>query len=324
MNQIEKVMQKYAGKNVVLAWSGGLDSNVMLLALLQAGANVTVVSLDCQRLPNLAVEQTIRKRFTAELNNMQYRSQYTHITHKLDSSASTSHLVLAQTIMLMTMLMNNIPNGTDVVLQAYVMGDDAISYLDDFKALWNAQKALWHYGVKDTDIEFPFAKVHKLHLAEYLNLKYKDQPVFNLNWSCEHPDHIGTLPMACKVCPSCLLVARFKLEKYHNGYTVTNEYRNPADLVNVHPGIHGVYYDGVSNTLQAVFKSAPGRPQTIQHNCRAQTQLTKKKWDEHRADFKSDIDAANALPWHVRPPDNVIKTILMGEVEVETVNEMYD
>jgi len=52
MLKLNKLFGKYKGKKVAVPWSGGLDSTCMLIAMANAGAEVTAVTIVAENMPN--------------------------------------------------------------------------------------------------------------------------------------------------------------------------------------------------------------------------------------------------------------------------------
>lgn len=75
----------------------------------------------------------------------------------------------------------------DEIQIAYVMNDDAISYLDDLQTLYKAYHALSHGEKEQIPLAFPLVKTSKKQILDGLPVKYRKHL-----WSCELPQSVGT------------------------------------------------------------------------------------------------------------------------------------
>jgi len=105
----------------------------------------------------------------------------------------------------------------DEIQLAYILGDHAISYLDDMHALWNALGQFWstsEYSInpsrKISKLSFPMTRVIKDEVIYHLRERYPD--IADHAWTCESPGHlISGIPsdwpfgdlVPCGECPSC-------------------------------------------------------------------------------------------------------------------------
>ena len=319
---VEDTLKKYAGKHVLLAWSGGLDSNVMLFELLRNGAIVTAVSLDYDNLPNNAVQREVRERVIKRLQRLGLIDNFRHADVMMRTCLGTDRIALGQLALLQTMLMNNTETHIEHVLQAYVMGDDAVSYIPELKGVWKSFKALWRTGITQPTLDFPFIKVHKIHLAQYLNENDASTGLNHVSWTCEYPAYKKGFPSACGECPSCNKVNYHKLQQYHLGYNPLTEYDNPLDIVTTHRRVSFVYYHTFNDEV-CVWDDQIGDINNVPFGTTAAviatghrpTKFMDGSWAPHRARYENDISALLDLPWDSSVTRDVLQTLdLSGRI----------
>ncbi|QZI90337.1 hypothetical protein MYOV003v1_p0013 [Vibrio phage 207E48.1] len=216
-------IDKYRDSEVSILWSGGLDSNVLLLLAIEANCDIRLVTVSSQQLPNSEAEEWNRGVVYRELQRLYPDAQMRRTEVKSPDMLGGYHL--AQLQMWVIAMMSIKPTNTFLV--GYVMGDEAVSFIPDIENLWGALAFNRKYDVK---LAFPLVKAHKEEMQEYV----RERGLTYLNMYCENPHWSGLgqtgHPVACGVCPSCLRATNLKRVMYmhddevlhiHKPYEVT-------------------------------------------------------------------------------------------------------
>jgi len=180
-------------KKVLLAWSGGLDSTYLIQYYLQAGYSVDVVNCSFQN-----SSQTQMKREDKAIKKMlkgYFKDKDVKLLGKSTitfTGYSFSKLFLGQVPTWVYNLINYLNSEHTEVAVGYVMNDDAISFLDDIRKLWNSYAGL----VKETlpPLVFPLIKYTKTFIYGDLHPELKK----HITW-CES---FGPADL-CGTCHSC-------------------------------------------------------------------------------------------------------------------------
>jgi 7-cyano-7-deazaguanine synthase in queuosine biosynthesis len=179
----------------LVLWSGGADSTELVRSLLTNGHTVTTgyVSIGNNE------EKSQREKAARELIKERYFSLYsTYIDWGEIASISLEHgnrhLSLTQPALFLTSALWAADVDTfDYVAMAYVLKDDAVSYLEDFKAIWSSYKSLTTSG-NLPELVFPLSKTGKAQIYESLG------PLTSLITWCEGVDHKFDPCGACGPC----------------------------------------------------------------------------------------------------------------------------
>jgi len=193
--------KKYRKKKVTMLWSGGLDSNTLLYGLMAVKADV--------RLLNIVGDCLISKR--PEHLMMDHIEQVLDVkrtTVKLSGPVTANSLYSrSQIVLWLSTLALNCRPDDDYVMAAYVMTDEAISFLPEIKEHWNSLAPFVTYGRKLPTYEAPLSKLLKREI-EHINKDLLEglDTIPRLNhvyWSCEADSHIYNIPIRCGKCHSC-------------------------------------------------------------------------------------------------------------------------
>jgi hypothetical protein len=146
-------------------WSGGLDSTYLIFKLLGEGHIVTAsyceITNNVDKTPReLAALDELCKVFTNQ--NFKYEGVLCKVN--VTGSFLTS---FSQMPLWITALLCSGARDADYVAIGYVMGDQAIAYLDDLKNIWKAYGAL--SNKKMPELVFPLAKVAKEEILNELS-----------------------------------------------------------------------------------------------------------------------------------------------------------
>jgi 7-cyano-7-deazaguanine synthase in queuosine biosynthesis len=171
-------------KNVLLLFTGGLDSTYLLLKNIKEGNDIDC--LYCEILNN--GDKTLVEKFCADrlismikADETDRKSYIRTLTNKVYFSGNcpTNPQIL---INLFNSLMLSIGNNDyDEVQIAYVQGDIALSYINDMQKLFNLTKKLFGLANNKTKLTFPLAKEHKGDFIDKIPKKY-----FKYINSCEN------------------------------------------------------------------------------------------------------------------------------------------
>lgn len=202
MKQYWQSMEQYKDKSVSVMWSGGLDSNFLIYSLLKVGANVTAHSFSSTQLPAAPAEKAARKALAEMFET--YRPNH-FISREYTPSIPLGSGSLFGQARFWTGVMGLVADidETDYVMLGYIMGDDAISYLDEIKAEWDAKA--WNASNSDwPELVTPLVKITKSDIANEL-ADCHIMSLYYLNWCCERPEIVRDVDVyqECGRCTSC-------------------------------------------------------------------------------------------------------------------------
>lgn len=201
-------------KRILIPWSGGVDSTVLVLHAVRDGHLVYYAHLKCdqpknayqveaERLPALRqaivekvqarkakreepgiVQEPIRRYSEAELNFSSTKMPYKQMP--------------AWFIHLMTMIGKD---DYDEVQLGYLLNDDAARATTDLAKAWHyLAKAIYGFDFKVPALTFPVLHHRKHELIAEL----KHWEIMDLVWWCELPQIYNEGPLPCEYCPSCV------------------------------------------------------------------------------------------------------------------------
>ena len=158
--------------NRIILWSGGLDSTYLIQKSIEDGWHVDayyfrIVNNNVKSKMELTAIDKIRTHF--DINNFQYKGIITEITIK---STNDYRLIFSQLpVWLFSMLYTISQYGYDKhvkeeICLGYVMNDDAISFLNDIRYIWNSYSSVIH-NRELPKLVFPLSKIKK---DEIINL----------------------------------------------------------------------------------------------------------------------------------------------------------
>lgn len=178
-------------KKVLLTWSGGLDSTFMIFDYLRRGYHVDVVYARFKNSYGKTAreEKAIDAMFTQYFSNFNVKRVN---TIEVSLGSFTQSLCLTQVPSWLLALISSVDQSHDEVALGYVMNDDAVSFLDDIRTVWNSYQGLMHYPLPP--LVFPLIKKQK-------NYIYRELPEVlraNVMW-CESGDEADK----CGMCRPC-------------------------------------------------------------------------------------------------------------------------
>lgn len=173
-------------------WSGGLDSTYLIEYLLKEGHKVTAAYIEILNNTNktareLAAIEKMHPYFTSTFGDSKF--SYRGNVMSMDIKYYTSNVVLPQ-IFAWTSVWYVVPAECDYIAIGYVMGDCAISFLDEIKASFNGNAGLLH---KHIPVTFPLTKHDKLDIWSRVHLTLRE----HVTW-CE-----DEMIDKCGKCSSC-------------------------------------------------------------------------------------------------------------------------
>ncbi len=187
----EDFKKKYYRKPVTILWSGGLDSNCILLMAIEAECEIHVVTVDSEQLPNYRAE---RQNRTAILDKLRDEYPRTHIRHEVILSQNMTGDFHFNQMQMWLSAMILLSTYGDLMI-GYVCGDEAISYLPELQKAWKACS----FNRKDPmDLHFPLTKVTKAEFTDYVAHTLPFMSIY-----CEQPIPTGDMYSKCGNCPSC-------------------------------------------------------------------------------------------------------------------------
>jgi len=157
----------YKNKRVFLLWSGGLDSTFLIYHLLRGGARVEAGYVKVLNNEEKAKreEKAIKKLVKEFRSNDDWKDtgifNYLGVLQEVLIKRSQNAVDLLQVPLWMNSMVLTMGSGfvIDCVALGYVMGDCAISYLDDIKKVYKAYEGF--SGKKFPPIVFPLKKFNK-------------------------------------------------------------------------------------------------------------------------------------------------------------------
>ena len=181
-------------KKVAVLFSGGLDSTYLIWKNLTEGNEVYPIYIDIENngaktiLEKNRIE-LLRKEFLKEFedsNSYSWNSKLKEINYllKLNINANERSVYFKQVPIWIFGIVFSQSLGVDEIQIGYVMNDDAISYLDDIKNIYNSYQPICEPLIP---LAFPLTKNQKCQMVDELPKQYLDLII-----SCENPRIIGS------------------------------------------------------------------------------------------------------------------------------------
>ncbi len=190
-------MTKY---NYLIPWSGGLDSTSLINKLLNEGHTVHALYNNLNELEQDKRQlNAVRKMRDIYFSKFQFSLLENHI---VGLARGTGRLILGQVPSHIFSVIQYM-DGYDYVALAYVMNDDAISFIDDIKNIYYSYEPL--FNGKLPQLVFPYSKTKKENLYDSLPQILKDHITF-----CEGFD----IKDNCGVCSSCKRMLHITPERF--------------------------------------------------------------------------------------------------------------
>lgn len=197
---IEKACAAYAGKRVLVFWSGGADSTALVMALAEAGAYVTILEVLTKQTPNPDAELHHRKQVLEWFakNNVKYQKHYQFEMGVIYGNHGASY---TQSWWWMQIAQLYRSSDYDCIAFGWVSGDDSVAWIAEYQQLWQAGECF--LKEESPELAFPLAKIDKQQITNFFDQHVSRPPV----WWCELPVDGVTSDnpyTECGKCPSCL------------------------------------------------------------------------------------------------------------------------
>ena len=207
-----------SSKKVLVLFSGGLDSTYLVYKNLKEGNQVIPIYTEIM---NNTKKVYAEKTQIDRIYNLLYEefSGYLHpiyFPNRFEITGSGGNVsVLPQVpAWIFGIIYSGQLQNVDEVQIGYVMNDDAISYLDDIKAIYHSYQNM--VPIKLPELVFPLTKTKKYEIDEKLPEKYRE-----LTISCEYPTiayNQGIKFYDCGDCEPCKRSIRLRLSPRHMKY----------------------------------------------------------------------------------------------------------
>ena len=193
-------------KKVFVLWSSGLDSTYLIYDNLRKGNCVKAgyIEITNNEWQVYKEKNSICKLYDIFRVNYGDNFDYTELTKFGVEIEGQRHVLLPQALIWLASALY-IDRWADEIQLAYVMNDDAISYIEDFKRIHRANKAL---APEIPPLTFPLTKTKKEEILEELPEIYLKEISF-----CESSGEA----QYCGKCPSCIRMKN-TLEKMGDKY----------------------------------------------------------------------------------------------------------
>ena len=185
-------------KNVLCAWSGGLDSTAMIYRYLQKGWHVDALTV------NIINNAEQNERENIAINAMLpflEKYDFTRLQSSNFEIKGSGVWSLAQAPIWITSLLYAVTTAHNECAIGYVSNDDAISFLHDINKAWiSLGKVLLRGPVPR--LVFPVAKVNKIELYNLLTPELQK----HISWCAAgyKLTEDETAGRGCGICHSCL------------------------------------------------------------------------------------------------------------------------
>ena len=221
-------------KKVLILASGGLDSTYLVWDNLNKGNSVTAMYIEItNNHQKVIVEKKClleqEKVFKTFFPKAEYNLQLDNVSFGVNNM--NTDLVFSQMPIWLTSLLF-FTNGFDEIQLGYVMNDDAISYLDEVKSIYNQYKVLCYEKDSFPKLIFPLSKKKKYEMLRDLSSEFHPLLTF-----CEWPnvsDNEKIIIPCGNICAAC---KRYNYEEIyksimnpsHSVYTITPDLKSDPE-----------------------------------------------------------------------------------------------
>lgn len=177
-------------KHYLVSWSGGLDSTALIYRLLKGGHRVSALYTNILNNAEKADRELRAIQIIRDV--FETNSNFKYLGHNDIHVNVSSYTCLAQVPAFICSLVYATSEHYDAVAIAYVLNDDAISYVNDIQRIWNSYRSM---KIDLPPLSFPLSKASKQELYGDLpdNIKH------HITW-CEEADLSSVHTCSCKPC----------------------------------------------------------------------------------------------------------------------------
>lgn len=196
-------------KNVAVLFSGGLDSTYLVWKNLMDGNVVYPIYIEIENNKNKTIIEKNRIELLRKKFDDEFGDNITNINYIINvgiMNTSDDTLLFKQIPVWLFGLMYIQGMDIDEIQIAYVIKDDAISYLDDIQNIYKSYQPICDEMIP---LKFPLFKMMKDEMANSLPKEYLD-----LIYSCENPLNIGnesdviiSYDACCKCVPCKVIIS---------------------------------------------------------------------------------------------------------------------
>ena len=184
---------KKDGDNIVL-WSGGLDSTYLVWYLLEHGYQVSTRYVEIQNNADKVKQELKARENILPLFRSYKNYRYDSIALSYNEERITESSMCFKQLPLFVFACASLSHS-DAILISYVLNDDAISYISEFKKIYNSFMLLSKDSFKIAKLHFPLITEQKERFINELPIEI----LKHVTW-CENPKEDGTI---CNDCAPC-------------------------------------------------------------------------------------------------------------------------
>ena len=192
-------------KNIIVVWSGGLDSTALLYGLAHRFPNKTITALSIysnagSRNSDKISREKLKERFDKEGLNIKY------VTVDFNVYTAGMNGGLGQPVLWLTALASGVIGDNNALCFGYISSDCIWHYIEDFKGAFKNLNNIT--GNMDNELYFPLEWCSKYSIIEYM----KQHNLFDLCNYCEDAD-IYNNGETCGKCKDCKEVEYYNLKQ---------------------------------------------------------------------------------------------------------------
>ena len=203
---------------ILIPFSGGLDSTSILYNAMRNKERINITYIEISNnTVKTPVEVAQCKKIISLLNNeFSGYNLYFSASLVFGSNVSSPELALKQPIIWLAGILYALRGDETEVRLGFCMNDDAISYVEEIKKIWNSFQGL--YDVKLPELTFPLMKSKKdMHYRELPNI------IFQETYFCESPIDATNGEDSWKDCGECGSCTRSKNDGIFFRYNRNND-----------------------------------------------------------------------------------------------------
>jgi hypothetical protein len=276
-------------KEVGVFFSGGLDSTYLVWKNLKEGNTVVPMYIEVMNNKN----KTILEKNRIKLLHDEFRKEFGYNIDRI------KYPIVIDILNRGNLYLNQVPiwilgalfsQDVSEIQIGYVSNDDAISYLDDIKKMYNEYNRI---SAKLVPITFPLSKHSKIMMMDELPQKYS-----NLIVSCENPKIIGSKDnnfIEYEPCCTCVPCTHIISSKYYNTRRFPKIYENQMKLQKLNEiismGYSVINSDGTEfKTQDTIQKSYP-----LSYQLKIDFEYEESKFDEAKYNSPCDVQKISEL-----------------------------